>query len=238
MKRALRTGVGSLPHLSLDAAIEYAFRFDLPFVPQLPALNPNERMVLQALTGLIGFHVLPGSDPAEATYREEAAEISAALDQDARIQRALSQIESSLSLRPFEEFLPSQDVYRALRPFVWEASERGIPAIKIQIAGPWTCLEALISASGKRSAVLSPLIQKRIVSFCLARSVALIRYLHESGIQPWLFIDEPYLFTLQPKADPQHAAFLMELTAFTKTLRTETHRAGGKLGLHCCSDPL
>jgi len=237
MRQILRLGVGSLPHLSLDAAIEYAFRFDIPFVPQLPALNPKEKMIPQALSGLVGFESPSDPDSLDYRFREETNRTPEAQAQSTRIQESLRDTHHSTSLRSFEAFLPPQDIYRALRPLVWEASERGISAVKVQLAGPWTCFQTLTGMNGKKGLELQAPSQKRILEWILARCISLIRYIAESGIQPWLFIDEPYLFNFNPEADPRHAALAVEIGAFFQTLQKEVKRFGGALGLHCCSDP-
>ncbi len=51
------TGIGSLPHHNVDAALQYSFRHDLPFLPQVPRRNPWEYMLPQALEGLAGLSV-------------------------------------------------------------------------------------------------------------------------------------------------------------------------------------
>jgi hypothetical protein len=237
MNRLLRLGVGSLPHLSLDAAIEFAFRFDIPFVPQLPALNAKEKMIPQALSGLIGFELPSDSDSLDYRFQEETNPTAEAQAQWKRIQESLSETQHTTSLRPFEAFLPPQETYRALRPFLWEASERGVPAVKVQLTGPWTCLQNLTGLNGKKGVELQPASQTRVLGWLLARSIALIRYIAESGVQPWLFIDEPYLFSLNPETDPRQAAFAVELGVFFQTLQKEVKRFNGSLGLHCCSDP-
>lgn len=45
----LTTGIGSLPFTDIAQALDYSFQHDLPFLPQLPQLNEEEMMVIQAL---------------------------------------------------------------------------------------------------------------------------------------------------------------------------------------------
>jgi hypothetical protein len=49
LKEPQTTGIGSLPHHNVDAALEYSFKHTLPFLPQIPTRNPREFMVAQAL---------------------------------------------------------------------------------------------------------------------------------------------------------------------------------------------
>lgn len=50
--KVITTGIGSLPFDSIDQAIDYAFDFDLPYLPQLPKLTPDEAMLTQSLSGI------------------------------------------------------------------------------------------------------------------------------------------------------------------------------------------
>src|SRR4051794_21067651 len=59
-KRALpttTTGIGSLPHHNVDAALAYSLRFGIPFLPQIPMRNAWEFMIAQALEDLPGLRV-------------------------------------------------------------------------------------------------------------------------------------------------------------------------------------
>jgi hypothetical protein len=233
MRETLHTGIGSLPHLNLDAAIEFALRFDIPFVPQLPALNPHERMIPQALSGFPGFELPNDPDSLKVIIHEQASSREGFND---ALNRALDLRPQTQRLQPFEIYLPSHDHFRALRPFLWETSERGIDRVKVQMAGPWTCLNFLENQHGARGLKLPPETQSQILKWLLLRAVALIRLVNESGAEPWLFIDEPYLFQLSPEKEAAHRVFFQELKTFFATLRTEVLRYNGKLGLHCCSD--
>lgn len=52
------TGIGSLPHRSVQNAVETSFTgVEVPFIPTLPRLDPSEGMIAQAVTGMTGFSV-------------------------------------------------------------------------------------------------------------------------------------------------------------------------------------
>src|SRR4051812_27742352 len=51
----LTTGIGSLPHHNVDAALDFSFRHGIPFLPQIPIRNPWEYMIAQALEGIPGL---------------------------------------------------------------------------------------------------------------------------------------------------------------------------------------
>ncbi|MCO4754750.1 MAG: hypothetical protein KC478_09710 [Bacteriovoracaceae bacterium] len=47
--------IGSLPYKSIEQAIEHVFSFDIPTLPNLPQIEPNEFMVDQALSCIDGY---------------------------------------------------------------------------------------------------------------------------------------------------------------------------------------
>jgi hypothetical protein len=54
---ATTTGIGSLPHHNIDAALSFSFKTGIPFLPQIPIRNPWEYMIAQALENLPGLQV-------------------------------------------------------------------------------------------------------------------------------------------------------------------------------------
>src|SRR5690606_6240334 len=124
----LTTGIGSLPHHNVDAALEYAFSAGIPYLPQIPIRNAREYMLLQALDGLPGLIAGPDGMPTLdlRAWREGAAAFGARLD--GAFARA---VESDAA---FDAFEPTQDSYSCWKPFLWEIAERGIPMAKIQLA--------------------------------------------------------------------------------------------------------
>ena len=65
----------------------------------------------------------------------------------------------------------------------------------------------------------------------LARAMAMVRALRETGAHPVLFLDEPGLYAFDKK-DPQHLIALQELRIVLLALRKE----GATVGIHCCSN--
>ena len=97
------TGVGSLPHHYVDAALEYAFRFDVPFLPQIPVRHPKEFMIVQALEGLPG---LTTGEKGEATLNFQVWEKEASI-LDAKLIQAFKLAENDNNA--FEAFEPGTD---------------------------------------------------------------------------------------------------------------------------------
>src|SRR3990167_5403137 len=54
------TGIGSLPHLDVEAAVEMAFQVDIPYFPTLPQLGSEEGIFGGMLATSEGKNFFPG----------------------------------------------------------------------------------------------------------------------------------------------------------------------------------
>lgn len=230
------TGIGSLPHHNIDAALGYSFQMGIPFLPQIPIRNPWEFMIAQALEELPG---LQAETDGTATLDLDIW-TSRAKDLSRRLNEAFHQGVENPSA--FEAFEPSASVSSSWQPFLWELVERKITFAKIQIAGPITAqwsLRLLESARDEKSKIQKgifaierfPDLTSQIYRFILARSLAMTRRLQANGIQPLLYLDEPALYSLSLE-NPRHVLALQELKLLIQTLKKE----GVWVGLHCCSN--
>ncbi len=212
------TGIGSLPHANVDAALEYSFRHRIPFLPQIPARNPWEYLLPQALEHLPGLSVeTDGSAKLDhAIWAHQAFRLGE------RLNRAFDL--SSSDPEAFFAFEPTAPVASSWQPFLWECTERQTQIAKIQIAGPLTCQWVLKQQN-------DPELGSLIFKLVLARSLAMTRRLAQTGAKPLFFLDEPALYLLQP-TQPTHLQALVELKVLVQTLQRE----GAWVGIHCCSD--
>lgn len=231
------TGIGSLPHLNVNSALKYSFRHEIPFLPQLPILNPRERMIHQALAGFPGV---------QAPIGPQDSEVGVLLD-PVSWQREREALKSKLDAafwgpnrkNAFEEFLPRHEDYCALHPFIWKLSEHESPVAKLQLAGPITTIRNTKTRDGSE---LEPALEKDLQSFLLARAIAMTRLVLEAlpvlpMTQVYFSWDEPCLFALNPQRSPLDAAALRELALQLDAIRNRTDPVRVKTGLHCCSDP-
>lgn len=221
----LTTQIGSLPHHNVDAALEYAFKVTLPFLPQIPIRNRWEYMIAQALEGLPGLQVDENGTPLLnlEIWNSRAHEFNHRLaDAFARADR------EPTALSVFE---PSAATSSGWQAFVWELTERGAKRAKIQIAGPMTSQWALRLLHGQKLGDGYAEVSTQIMRLVLARALAMVRKLREGGIEPWIYVDEPGLYGFNP-ALPKHAMGLQELRVLIQTLRKD----GARVGLHCCSN--
>ena len=215
----LITGVGSLPHHNVDAALTHAFQFDVPFLPQIPIRHHREYMISQALDGMPGLMV--AEDGAVELDLVVWRSGYAQLNQD---------LESAFLSGRFDAFEPASAAMSCWQPFVWEVSEKKVPQAKMQIAGPLTCQWALTLSDGSKVSNY-PEIGAQIVRLITARALAMALRIKQAGCQPILFIDEPGLFTFVP-TDPRHSAASRDLRLLIAVLK----KNGVLTGLHCCSN--
>jgi methionine synthase II (cobalamin-independent) len=204
----LTTGIGSLPHHNADSALEYAFRFDIPFLPQIPLRNPHEFMLPQALEGLPGLRT--GNDGIPRL------DLAAWETGRADFLKALQNVAS-------EEWLPTSEALRCWKGFLFEIEERKTSIAKIQIAGPLTCQWSFAREIPELSTAIYRLVINRILGMAAA--------LQERGVQPIVFLDEPGLYGLTLDSSA-HRLGLQELKLGIQMLKSR----GAWVGLHCCSN--
>jgi hypothetical protein len=213
------TGIGSLPHHNVDAALEFSFRMDIPFLPQIPIRNPWEYMIAQALEGLPGL---------EATSDGNVS-LNVSI-WESRTESFRQQLEEAFRLSAFDPFEPRPSVSSSWQAFLFELEERNIRRAKVQIVGPMTAQWALgIKGGGAPDDV--PGLTTQIYRLVLARAIATVRRMKAHGIEPIIYLDEPGLYGLSIE-NPRHLLGFSELKLMIQTLRHE----GAEVGLHCCSN--
>ncbi len=222
----LTTGIGSLPHHNIDAALAFAFKMGIPFLPQIPIRNPWEFMIAQALDGLPGLQVdRDGSLALNANVWNAQAH---ALDE--RLTKALA-LTDDASLEVFE---PSAATSSSWQPFLWDLEEKAESFThrfaKIQIAGPLTSEWALRFTDGT-PADRQPELTSQIFRLILARALAMSKRLQKIGFKPILFLDEPGLYGFSSE-NPKHLLGLQELRVLIQTLQKQ----GAIVGVHCCGN--
>lgn len=211
------TAIGSLPHTTVDEAIDRAFSVDFPFLPQLPMKDPREFMLPAATEGVPGI------------VRDEAGMITLDL---AAWKKGRAKYDDllldALEKDKIDGFLPSESFAAALTPFLRRLRDSGAKQAKVQIAGPLTVQWTLRTTEGHVPPAPALTQVSRTI---LARSLALAKAVAETGAEPMLFFDEPGLYAFS-RQQPGHIVMLQELRINTMALR----KYGAKVGLHCCSD--
>lgn len=205
------TGIGSLPHLDADEAIDFVARFcpDIPFWPQLPQLSPAEELIPQMLSPLLDL--VEGHSPARLEIRPGGFN---------DFRRALHEV----SIAGFREdsatgFFAFEDACRA-NLFA------GAIALKGQIIGPFT-LGWCLSHNGIPLATLPDVYGELVTYLCHLASWQ-IGQLKQFGKPVILFIDEPML------ALRSTACYLVEgIKRLTESICAD----GAYAGIHCCATP-
>ncbi len=220
---AATTGIGSLPHHNIDAALEYAFAFEIPFLPQIPIRNPWEYSIPQALESLPGIRI----ETDGSALIDTGVWVGLARSFDERLSHAFDQAAESTA---FEGFEPSAATSSSWQPFLWELQERGTKTAKIQIVGPLTAQWSLRATDGARLDQNAD-ISRQIFRLVLARALGMVRRLKTFGVQPVVYLDEPALFVFSPE-NPTHLLGVQELRLLVQALQKEAVA----VGLHCCSN--
>ncbi|MFO0723965.1 MAG: hypothetical protein U1E65_09300 [Myxococcota bacterium] len=211
------TGVGSLPHKTVSAGLEQAFRVDVPYLPQLPLRDPREFMLPQALEGMPGVV----ADEQGAVVLDVETWKKGRAKYDDKLYLALEKDD-------LREFLPSADYLAAWEPFLARVRDEARPVAKIQLAGPMTLQWTLRTADGQIPPAGALTHVSRTV---LARALAMADALSIAGAAPMFFVDEPGLYAFS-RNQPGHIVMLQELRILIMALK----KRGARVGLHCCSD--
>jgi methionine synthase II (cobalamin-independent) len=226
MKTGLRTAaVGSLPHHNVDAALKWVFELDLPTLPQIPKRNSWEYMLPQALEGLPGLEVDSEGSCQIDLHRWEGLR--------RHLDEKLDHAFKSREFSGFEAFEPTASTYSAWEPFLWEATERKVPQVKVQLAGPLTSAFALSPKNGRLLDYdLFPELSTQVVRLGLARLTAMARRLKHENLRALVVLDEPGLYALD-LTRPLHQVAWQEWKLLLHALSREP---GIEVGVHCCSD--
>lgn len=200
------TGVGSLPHLDPEEAVEFLRRAApfVPFLPELPRRGPEETLIGAALAGL-RRELVPAEEPGAWRVRELVSLERAA-------QRPLR--------RPSGAAWPA--FARALRAGACSSAR----ALKLQSVGPWTLASALLWEGAPLGA--TPRGARLALALALRAARARLAAAEELGLPILLALDEPGLAGAHP--DEIARARALVRSAF-RALRGP----GRRVGLHVCS---
>ena len=218
----LTTGIGSLPHTDVEAAIKFAFHHGVPFLPQLCARSPREGMIAQALDGLPGLVAV-----SPCAFSMHAPEWNLHRDAlDARLFGAIVGNDAA-ALASFEPSVESSECWAPFKDALRRCA-RDIVAAKVQIDGPLTTLDCLACDEVPSSDALRAQVRKLIQ----AKALAMVRAMHECGVGAVVvFIDEPALENVAKKAG---GAGFHEEMAHVRELARILQTKGAVVGLHCC----
>ncbi len=220
--RGMATGIGSLPHIHPDEAIELIFKHipQIPFWPQLPKRSPREGMLAQFSENMPMLQAEGGS----LVFKGQ-------LDKDARLEEFYAAIIDN----NLDYFGISDDFAVGLRAFSRALEKRGtsgIEYIKGQVTGPFTFSAGVSDSSGK--ALLHDEVMMQAISKGLAMKARWqARFLKKFGKEIIVFVDEPYLGCFGSAYTPiTRERAVSVLSEFTDSLTAD----GIHCGVHCCGN--
>ncbi len=209
------TGIGSLPHTDVPAAVEAVFDFspDLPYWPQLPKVSRNEGMNEQAVAGMPGVQAEDGKLRLvqDEVFYLGVEKVFAAYESGDAAAAALP-VESACGFDPF---------LAALR-------QRGAVQAKAQIAGPITVGMAVLGEDGN-PILYDEVVRDVLVKFLHLRVKWLTERLRAAGTEPVVFVDEPFLASF---GTPFFGWSVAQVRACLEAVAAGAETVGS----HCCSN--
>jgi methionine synthase II (cobalamin-independent) len=209
------TGIGSLPHLSVDEAVEAVLAHCplLPHWPQLPKVSLREGMTEQAAVGLPGLQSVEG--------RLRVVQDDAFLAGVEPLLVAYEAGDASIAALPTESAVAFQAFLAAVR------THRPREA-KGQIAGPITIGMAILGEDGN-PILYDDTLREVLVKFLHLRVRWQADQIKAAGAAPVVFVDEPFLASFgTPYFGWSRERVIETLTAVTSGAEVA--------GSHCCSN--
>jgi len=232
--KGLATGVGSLPHKEIGAALDLIFEYlpVIPFWPQLPKRDIREGMVAQFSENLPCLKVARDGLFFDGSCQEKALE--------AFYERIIA--------GDIDYFKISQDFALGLHKFyqrLENSSSSDIEFIKCQITGPFTFAASVKDESG--SALLhNPVFMQAILKGLMMKALWQINFFEEFNRPPRrrrgdgqshkkiiMFVDEPYLGCFGSAYTPINREDVVKgLRELTEGIKSENVL----VGVHCCGN--
>jgi len=222
--KGLATGIGSLPHIDCEAALDLVFKYcpEIPFWPQLPRLNVREGMVAQFSESLPFMSVkengLIVSTPDEA-------------DKD----KTLESYYEHIIAQNLEYFRISEDYALGLHKFYQRLKNtdlENVLCIKGHTTGPFTFTASLTDDKGV-ALLHDTVMMQAILKGLLMKASWQISLFREFGKKILFFIDEPYLGCFGSAYTPiNREEVVKRLTEFCEPLKSQDCL----LGVHCCGN--
>ncbi|MDL1872980.1 hypothetical protein FBR05_12385 [Deltaproteobacteria bacterium PRO3] len=202
------TGIGSLPGRDARAALQTAFAVDIPYFPSLPALDPGEGLLVQALAGFPGVSVAGKGELrfSEEDWRAQGRTFRARLKEGLEVAEVFPSGPGLL----WEDFLARLE----RDPRSWA---------KVQLLGPVTARVAL-EAAAEGGLPEDPELDAQLLAWLFVKAEAMAAALTRLGKRVLFFWDEP-------------ALGIARAAAATQALRSSLEalkNLGATVGVHCC----
>ena len=220
--KGLATGIGSLPHKDIEAALDLIFKYmpSIPFWPQLPKRDIREGMIVQFSENLPCLKV-----------SRDGLFFSTLQDKEKELEIFYERIIAG----DVDYFKISQDFASGLHKFyqrLENSSSSDIEFIKCQITGPFTFAASVKDELG--GALLhNPVFMQVTLKGLMMKALWQIEFFKEFNKKIIMFVDEPYLGCFGSAYTPINredvVGGLRELTEGIKSQDV-------LLGVHCCGN--
>ena len=222
----LATGIGSLPYVQADEALEQVFKYvpNIPFWPQLPKRDKREGMSAQYLQ-----HIAP-------VPQSEEGDVFGTFAYD-NVDSRLEKFYEKITQQDIDYFKITRDYALGLYAFKEKiqanpALLKQIEFIKCGITGPFTIGASIKDEDGK-AYLYDPIAMQALIEGLAMKALWQIKFLSEFNKKIIMFIDEPYLAGFGSAYTPLTREYVVSgLTELSVKIR-----AGGVLvGVHCCGN--
>jgi len=212
----ITTGIGSLPFVDIEKAIEVCQKFDIPYWPQLPRKTFLENMYIQYADGLPFSEI---DDEKKSLYfRLEGMDES-----------VLEKFYEKIISEDHEYFAISRERASGLYAVLEKPLSKKI--IKGQIVGP-VSFGLTVTDENKRAVFYHEIFKEILVKAIALKTRWMMKKLGSVYENVYLFVDEPYLSQIGSafvSLDPE------EVKAFLSEIFAEINKAGVS-GIHCCGE--
>jgi methionine synthase II (cobalamin-independent) len=220
--KGLATGIGSLPHKDIEAALDLIFKYlpHIPFWPQLPKRDIREGMIVQFSENLPCLKV-----------SRDGLFFSTLQDKEKELEIFYERIIAG----DVDYFKISQDFASGLHKFyqrLENSSSSDIEFIKCQITGPFTFAASVKDELG--GALLhNPVFMQVTLKGLMMKALWQIELFKEFNKKIIMFVDEPYLGCFGSAYTPINREEVVEgLRELTEAIKS----ADVLLGVHCCGN--
>jgi len=224
----LATGIGSLPHTDMDAALDLVFKNlpNCPHWPQLQSLRYTERMEVQPVEGLPGVKHLPDK---KTVYIDTEEGDNGLPD---FYEKAIAAETSGEGL---SGFAMSPDYAQGFHAFLERLKKEGkkYPLVKAQIIAPFSFGYSINDQEGK-AVLFNSAWADALMKLLSLKSIWQIKLLEDFAEKVLFFLDEPMLSAYGSTAmlTVSKEEVLTRLNQVIDPLR----ETGAIVGMHCCGN--
>ncbi|MDD5692060.1 MAG: hypothetical protein PHP10_02655 [Candidatus Omnitrophica bacterium] len=219
--KGLATGVGSLPFVDAQKAIDLILRCvpEAPFWPQLPKRDAREGMIAQFSENLPGLKMDSGTLRFIAQDKEKELEL----------------FYEKFIAGDLPYFEISKDHAQGLYAFYWRLKGMdlsGIEFIKCQVTGPFTFCAGISDASG------NSILHDKVLMQAMAKGLSMkalwqLELFKGFGKKMIMFFDEPYLASVGSAYTTVNRNEVIDLFS---ELTAGLKQQGCLIGIHCCGN--